>query len=178
MRNLLSIAVLFVATLTGCAVHLRSAAQIDHVVIGVPNLESSITEIEHLTGVRPVPGGNHPGRGTHNALLSLGSGVYLELIALQPGVKETTDNADLIALKEPTPIDWAVSIRTAESGVASLRALGFNPSTPETGSRQSPAGGLLQWRTFWLDDAPIGAPFFIEWQSGSPHPSKHPSSPH
>lgn len=173
MRNLLNTAVLFVATLTGCAssVHPGSAAQIDHVVIGVPDLESAITEIEQLTGLRPVAGGNHPGRGTHNALLSLGHGVYLELIALQPGATETPDNADLIGLKEPTPVDWAVSTRTVESAVASLRALGFNPSTPEAGSRQTHAGRLLQWRTFWLSDAPIGAPFFIEWQSGSPHPS-------
>lgn len=173
MLNLISTALLFVATLTGCAspVHPSSAAQIDHVVIGVPNLESAITEIEQLTGVRPVVGGSHPGRGTHNALLSLGHGVYLELIALQPGAKETTDNAELVALKEPTPVHWAVSTRTAQSAVASLRTLGFNPSTPEAGARQTPAGGLLQWRTFWLNDAPIGAPFFIEWQSGSPHPS-------
>ena len=173
MRNSLNAALLLAATLTGCAssVHPNGAAQIDHVVIGVPNLESAVTEIERLTGVRPVLGGSHPGRGTHNALLSLGHGGYLELIAPQPGAKKTTDNADLSSLKEPTPVDWAVATVAAEPVVASLRALHFDPGAPEAGSRKTPSGGLLQWRTFGLNDALMGAPFFIEWKSGSPHPS-------
>ncbi|MCF3974861.1 VOC family protein [Paracoccus sp. EGI L200073] len=36
-------------------------------------------------GVAPQPGGRHPLMGTHNRLLSLGPGEYLELIAIDPG---------------------------------------------------------------------------------------------
>ena len=45
---------------------------IDHLVLGVSSLAAGIAHVEGLNGVAPVPGGAHPGLGTHNALLSPG----------------------------------------------------------------------------------------------------------
>ena len=53
------------------------AAQVDHILLGIDDLDRGMEQFEKLTGVRPVYGGKHP-RGTHNALVSLGNGTYLE----------------------------------------------------------------------------------------------------
>ncbi|MCA1733613.1 MAG: VOC family protein [Acidobacteria bacterium] len=174
MRNLVGPAILLgIAVLASCRSleDPRPAVQIDHVVVGAPNLESAISETERLTGVRPEFGGVHPGRGTQNALLSLGGGVYLELLAPQPDAPTTSENEDLLALETPLPVAWAVTVRAAESVVESLRKLRFDPSAPEAGSRRTDSGGLLEWHTFGLRDAIRGAPFFIEWHPASPHPA-------
>src|SRR5215212_4539834 len=83
-------------------------AGIDHILLGVPDLQSGTKAFERATGVKPVYGGKHPGRGTENALVSLGDGVYLELIAPQPQPDATTElTRELAALKEPRLVGWA-----------------------------------------------------------------------
>ena len=57
---------------------------IDHLVYACANLERGMDEIEAQLGTRPVRGGRHPKFGTHNALLGLGDGVYLEIASRDP----------------------------------------------------------------------------------------------
>jgi hypothetical protein len=147
-----------------------AAARVDHVVVGVADLDFAIAEVERATGVRPVPGGEHPG-GTHNALLALGDGVYLELLALRPDV-EAPQYSALRELARPTPIDWAVAADEVEALRRPLLAAGFQLSAPSPGSRTRPDGSMLAWETFGIDgDGVAGAPFFIVWAADAPHPA-------
>jgi catechol 2,3-dioxygenase-like lactoylglutathione lyase family enzyme len=56
--------------------------RIDHVVILVDELASAIEDYSKL-GFTVTPGGEHPAWGSHNALIGLADGSYIELIAFR-----------------------------------------------------------------------------------------------
>ncbi|MDH3263032.1 MAG: VOC family protein [Paracoccaceae bacterium] len=58
--------------------------QLDHLVVAAQRLEAGAAAVEATLGVTLAPGGAHPQMGTHNRLLSLGEGLYLEVISVNP----------------------------------------------------------------------------------------------
>jgi len=148
-------------------------AQIDHLVYATPNLDRGIKEIEDLLGVRAAAGGQHPGRGTRNALVALGPSVYLEIIAPDPDQAAPLSPRPfgLDTLTKPRLVTWAaktsnldgVHDRAAANGVALGRVV--------AGSRKRPDGVLLTWRSTNSTSVADGiVPFFIDW-GRSPHPA-------
>src|SRR5262249_8696179 len=129
-----------------------------------------VASFERLTGVRPVYGGKHPS-GTHNALVSLGSHLYLEIVAPQPTVEAAQRFSDLARLEALTPVGWAVSAPEMAPLRDPVIAAGFALNDANDGSRLTPAGSTLHWQTFALTHELAGAPFFIVWTADSPHPS-------
>ena len=149
---------------------------VDHLLLGAADLDRGIRWVEERTGVRPAVGGTHPGRGTRNALLSLGGKRYLEVIAPDPAQTTYTFQIDVRTLKEPRLITWAAGSTDIDALARRAKTAGRNVIGPSDGSRARPDGTLLRWRTLGVPSAlatngvePI--PFFIQWAADSVHPS-------
>ena len=152
---------------------------VDHLLLGVADLAEGIAWVERATGVKPVMGGSHPGVGTRNALLSLGGRRYLEIIAPDPEqavYKPVNFQTDLRTLTTPRLFAWA-----ATGDITTLVENARRTAQPIIGpiewSRARPDGGVLEWKTLRMRNryavhAAEPIPFFIEWASGSVHPSQ------
>ena len=163
---------ILVSGLHGVAALAQAVPHVDHVILGISRLDTGMKDFDQLTGVRPVYGGKHP-TGTENALVSLGDGTYLEIIAPQAGVAADAgpELAGLLTLKTLTPVGWAVASQNLTELRKQLTNAAFPVSAPDDGSRVTPSSGTLRWQTFDLATSLEGAPFFIVWADRSAHPS-------
>lgn len=145
------------------------AAGLDHIILAINNLDSGIAEFTRLTGVAPQRGGQHPGRDTENALVSLGQGAYLEILA----PLATLPNPEAVIPFRSLAIGgWALHPGRLDQALGALKGAGFDVVGPTPGSRRTAEGRLLEWRTGGARGEGLAmAPFLIEWSPGSPHPS-------
>jgi len=147
-------------------------SRIDHVILGINDLQRGIEELERLTGVRAVFGGVHPGRGTQNALMSLGENHYLEILAPNPEDGGSTDwIGDLRGLASLTPLGWAARAHDMPALQQSLQSQGVPTGEIRPGARNRPDGTRLAWKTLDFTSSSPLLPFFIEWGPDSAHPS-------
>lgn len=153
---------------------------IDHLIFATFDLEAAIGEFAALLGVRPVFGGQHLGLGTHNALLSLGSHCYLEIIAPDPNqpTPPRPRSFGIDTLDKPRLVTWAAGTdRISLQAAASVKA-GYDPGQIIDGGRKKPDGTQLRWQSTKRPEAlngqplPAGGllPFLISW-GDTPHPS-------
>jgi hypothetical protein len=77
--------------------------QLDHLVIAAQTLEEGARFIAAKLGVETSDGGAHPLMRTHNRLLNLWGGAYLEVIAIDPAAAVIdSPRTRLFALDDPT----------------------------------------------------------------------------
>lgn len=149
-------------------------SRVDHLVYATPDLGRGVEEIEKLLGVRAIAGGQHPGRGTRNALIALGPTTYLEIIAPDPEQPppKVPRAFGLDALKTSRLVTWCVNGRDLERLRDEAMRNGVRLGEVRSGSRRRPDGVQLSWQ--FTDPSTVMAdgivPFVIDWGE-SAHPA-------
>jgi catechol 2,3-dioxygenase-like lactoylglutathione lyase family enzyme len=119
--------------------------RLDHVVIAVADLGKAVEGYRAL-GFTVVIGGRHPGRTSHNALVALQDGAYLELIAwTAPGPGERW--YDVHAKHGDGLMDFALLPEDTAQAIAEAKARGLALDGPIDGGRVRPDGTQIQWQT-------------------------------
>ncbi|WP_433011469.1 VOC family protein [Kribbella sp. CA-294648] len=138
---------------------------IDHLIYAHPDLDTAVDVIRRRFGVEAGGGGSHPGRGTHNKLLGLGSRTYLEVVAPDPGQPEPAAprSYGVEGITQGGLVGWAVAVEDIEAARAYARSHGFDPGPVIDGHRKDPAGRLLRWRLTANAQVAGVIPFLIDW---------------
>ncbi len=145
---------------------------LDHIILGINDLDRGVAWVEQRTGVRAAFGGVHPGSGTRNALLALGPDCYLEIMAPDPQQSAPSWFTQVLTLPEPRLMGWAAHTPDITLLAQSALAAGFAIDGSHDGARTRPDGKRLDWKSFRLRNDRGGLlPFFIEWGRDSLHPA-------
>ena len=147
----------------------------DHLIVAAATLAQGCDHVEAALGIRPQPGGKHVTMGTHNALVSLGPGFYLEVIALDP---EGTSPArprwfDLDEPRMRAALTESPKLIHFAARTDDLAALARSSAVP-LGEPHPMARGDFRWQMTIPDDGHLPGrglvPTLIQW-SGSLHPT-------
>jgi hypothetical protein len=150
-------------------------AVLDHLVYVTPDVDKTIEDLSAQLGVSAVPGGQHPAWGTRNALLALGSRMYLEIMGPDPTLPRP-------ALQRPFGIDnlyrarlatWVCRSDDLQHTVEVGRHVGVDLGEVKPGQRTRPDGTKLSWTmTDLMKSRENGmVPYFIDWGT-SRHPAE------
>ena len=122
-------------------------ARLDHLLLGVADLDRGTRWMWERTGVKATMGGAHPGLGTQNALISLGHLQYIEIISLDPMQKHLGPTARRVQdLTAPQLITWAASTQDIDALCQQAQAAGYEIDGPIPGQRMKPDGTVLHWK--------------------------------
>jgi len=135
--------------------------RIDHVIYGTADLDVAAARIEACLGLTAVAGGRHEGLGTHNRIVPLGDGSFIELLAIAD--PEEAHRSPLGAVLQAAIADgeglfgWAVAVEDVRPIAERLR------TTITTVGRQGMTARLTGVQESLSDPA---LPFFIERPAG------------
>lgn len=156
------------------------ASTLDHIVIVASALEEGVDFCEKKLGVKLAQGGEHVRVGTHNALLNLGSGVYLEVIAVNPKAV-ATDCPRWFGMDWPDQRERAADGPYLATFVARTNDISHAVAElPYIGPVRDMQRGALEWQITIRDDGALvegGAlPTVIQWPDGVHPTQKLPAS--
>jgi catechol 2,3-dioxygenase-like lactoylglutathione lyase family enzyme len=121
------------------------AFSLDHAVIAVSDLDRAASGYEKL-GFTVLRGGEHPRRGSVNALIVFQDGTYFELIDFPkpvPGFRWW----EVLQKAGPGLVDFAVLPANMERDLEEAKARGFEAGPIEPGGRVTPEGKRAEWQT-------------------------------
>lgn len=137
----------------------------DHFVLLVNNLNDAIKTFRDL-GFDAQPGGEHPNSGTHNALVALADGTYIEILAFNDfALAEKSRWRDGVRRLRVHQGFGAYVLGSTDLAreIEPLRSHSINIGDPIPGSRIRPDGQTVAWRTAFVDNSASGLmPFLIQ----------------
>lgn len=142
--------------------------RLDHLAVAAENLGEGRALVEEALGLALQPGGQHAHFGTHNLLMGLADGLYLEVIAVDPeapapGYPRWFDLDRFHGA--PRLSNWICAVDDLEAAMA---------RHPQAGAAVDLARGDLRWRMAVPEEGVLPFdnrfPALIEWQAGG-HPS-------
>ncbi|MGR3393900.1 MULTISPECIES: VOC family protein [Rhodobacterales] len=140
--------------------------QLDHIAVLGESLEEAVAHSEAAVGMPLLPGGEHPRYGTHNQLLGLGHGLYLEAMSIDPAAPPPEEPRwfGLDRFEGPARLDkWICRVTDMD---AALEAL------PMAGRPVELSRGRLRWVMSVPEDGMLPFdgmfPALIEWRSPVP----------
>lgn len=157
----------------------RSNHYLDHVVLGVNNLDKGMDDFREITGVTPKKDGTDATFGTHSAIVGLGENMFLEIIAPDPKADPDLLNPELRelvydrlqTLDSLTPFRWAIGTSNLERTTKFMRRASSRPSEVMAGSRDRGWGRDLAWTWVKVNvpDSHV-TPFFVQWDDMTKRP--------
>lgn len=98
--------------------------RIDHVIYGTADLDVAAARVEADLGLTASPGGRHEGLGTHNRIVPLGDGSFIELLAVADAREAAGSElgAALVAAiaRREGLLAWAVAVEDVAAVAARL----------------------------------------------------------
>lgn len=136
---------------------------LDHITVVAKTLETGVSYVRDQLGIDVPMGGTHPAMGTHNCLMKIGKGEFLEIIAVHPDMAHPKRprwfGLDRPLLQDAVLATWVL-------GTNDIRAQ-TNPSYPEVGEATQLTRDSLEWLISVAPDGDLpmnGAfPTLVEW---------------
>ncbi|MFV0512673.1 MAG: VOC family protein [Jhaorihella sp.] len=143
--------------------------ELDHIAVGGATLDEAVQTVEAALGVAMRPGGRHDVFATHNRLLGLADGLYLEAIAADPDAPAPSRPRwfDLDRFSGPARLtNWICRVDDLEAALGRLPHGAGGPVELSRGdlrwSMAVPPGGALPFDNLF--------PALIQWH-GALHPA-------
>lgn len=131
---------------------MTNAFRFDHLIIAVNDLDQAMSDYQAL-GFRVYYGGRHANGTTHNAIISLADGSYLELIARTAAEPTMTNVADFAWFLEGGEriAGYALCADDLTSHIDAMREAGLAVAEPSQGQRIREDGLVLKWKLTSVD---------------------------
>lgn len=135
------------------------ATQIDHIVMTVDQLDAAIRDYE-AAGFTVIPGGEHIGGASHNALVTFEDGAYFEIFAFRKPA-ESHHWWEKSKRREGL-VDFCVASSDLAADEAAIRERGIELLPLIDGGRNRLDGVELKWKTIRAASLSSLLPFAIE----------------
>src|SRR5260370_4571433 len=127
---------------------------LDHIIIGVKNLEQGKKTFGERLGWVASGGGIHPAGGTANRIIVIGD-TYLELITVRTPAEAQQGMLDRLSKGEGY-LNFVLASNDIDADSAALRGLGVPIIDPTPGQLRSPDGRSSGWPRLYSERPDLG----------------------